>query len=165
MVNENLFKRISQIVLQSDSQMIKEENIRNLCPDEEEFQEIISTLLKSLKTMGFSLIRTTYENERYFVITIPGKDSDISPSMYGVMGLILSVYNELGKDMELDEIKKIFKENWEDIESLVEIEYLKIEKVDNIQILKITPLGKAAFKNVLKELKIKNIIDLQEENV
>ena len=79
--------------------------------------------------------------------------------MYGTLALILAFYSEIGSTIELLEMKKIFKDVWQDVEGLVSIDYLKIVKNKEIEKIEITPLAKAAFKNILKEISLKKLIE------
>ena len=111
--NEILLQQISRLIIQNKKKIVNERDIINLCSNEEEYKKMIPVLVQNFKLIGFSLIRTTFQGKRYFVLTTPGKDDIISPSMYGTLGLIISLYNEVGRDIELIKIKQIFKELWD----------------------------------------------------
>ena len=161
MANEILLQQISRLIIQNKKKIVNERDIINLCSDEEEYKEIIPILVQNFKLIGFSLIRTTFQGKRYFVLTTPGKDDIISPSMYGTLGLIIALYNEVGREIELIKIKQIFKELWDEVEELITHNYLQISQDNGSETLSITPIGKAAFKNILKELNLPKILSFQ----
>ncbi|MHA1646625.1 MAG: hypothetical protein ACTSVL_03540, partial [Promethearchaeota archaeon] len=107
---QELVSKLSRFILQNEQGMIKEQDLRNFCSDDEEFKQIVLNLVKNFKLLGLSLVRTKFEGHRYFVLTIPGKAKNISPSMYGTLGLIFATYNELGNALTYLEMKKIFKD-------------------------------------------------------
>jgi hypothetical protein len=160
--NEILLQQISRLIIQNKKKIVNERDIINLCSDEEEYKRIIPVLVHNFKLIGFSLIRTTFQGKRYFVLTTPGKDDIVSPSMYGTLGLIIALYNDVGREIELIKIKQIFKELWDEIEELITHNYLQISKDKGTDILTITPIGKAAFKNILKELNLPKILTFQD---
>ena len=160
MVIETDITRLNQYILQNKLGMIREQDLQNLCASVEEFVQIIPKLIENFRNIGLSLARTTFKGEKYFVLTSPGKDPSISPSMYGTLALILSMYTELGVlNMPHKEIKKLFQEVWSDVELLIEVNYLQVDSTQQEDQLLITPLGKAAFKNIAKNLKFKELID------
>ena len=160
MVIETDITRLSQYILQNKLGMIREQDLQNLCASVEEFVQIIPKLIENFRNIGLSLARTTFKGEKYFVLTSPGKDPSISPSMYGTLALILSMYTELGVlNMPHKEIKKLFQEVWSDVELLIDVNYLQVDSTQQEDQLLITPLGKAAFKNIAKNLKFKELID------
>ena len=165
MENEILLQQISRLIIQNKKKIVNERDIINLCSDEEEYKKIIPALVQNFKLIGFSLIRTTFQGERYFVLTTPGKDDAISPSMYGTLGLIIALYNEVGRNIELIKIKQIFKELWDEVEELITHNYLQISKDKGTEIITITPIGKAAFKNILKDLNLPKILTFQDLEV
>jgi len=163
--NEILLQQISRLIIQNKKKIVNERDIINLCSDEEEYKKMIPVLVQNFKLIGFSLIRTTFQGKRYFVLTTPGKDDAISPSMYGTLGLIIALNNEVGRDIELTKIKQIFKELWDEVEELITHNYLQISKDKGTDILTITPIGKAAFKNILRELNLPKILSFQDLEV
>ena len=160
MDNDILTQQLSRLLIQNKKKMINERDIINLCSNEEEYNEVIPILVKNFKLIGFSLIRTTYQGNRYLVLTSAGKDDKISPSMYGVLGLIIALYNEIGHDIEITKIKNIFSDLWDDIEELMSQNYLEIINNRGMDILAITPIGKAAFKNILKDLNLPTLLSI-----
>ncbi len=162
MENEALMQQLSRLIVQNKNKVINERDIINLCSDEEEYNRIIPVLVQNFKLIGFSLIRTTFQGKRYFVLTTPGKDDIISPSMYGTLGLIIALHNEVGRDIKLIKIKQIFKELWDEVEELIKHNYLQISKNKGTDTLTITPIGKAAFKNILKDLNLPKILSFHD---
>ena len=165
MANEVLLQQISRLIIQNKKKIVNERDIINLCSNDEEYKEMIPILVQNFKLIGFSLIRTTFQGKRYFVLTTPGKDDIISPSMYGTLGLIIALYNEVGREIELNKIKQIFKELWDEVEELIKHNYLQISKDKGTEIITVTPIGKAAFKNILKEFNLPKILSFQDLEV
>lgn len=155
MVNEQLIARLSRILLQNQTGMVKEQDIRNLCSSNEEYSQVIPQLVTDFNNLGLSLIRTKFQGDRYYVLTTPGKDSQITPSMYGTMALLIATTNEIGNELKVAEMKQIFKNVWKDVESLVTMEYLAVHDTKDGEKIEITPLGKGAFKNIMKDLNLK----------
>ena len=61
----------------------------------------------------------------------------------------------------MEDLKEIFSETWDiDISILMENDYLKIIEADDIDIVKVTPLGKALFKDLIADLHLKNLLDV-----
>ncbi|MHA1646336.1 MAG: hypothetical protein ACTSVL_02085, partial [Promethearchaeota archaeon] len=87
------------------------------------------------------------------------KAKNISPSMYGTLGLIFATYNELGNALTYLEMKKIFKDVWDDVELLLQADYLKVIEEKGEKMLYLTPIAKAALKNIGKDLTLKSLID------
>jgi len=143
--------------------MIKEQELINFCESEEEFKKVIKQIVKNFEDLGLSLVRTTYKNKKYYVLTKPGKDSKISPSMYGILAMLISTYNELGADIPLVKIKQIFRNVWDDIDLLIEEGYLNINQKRGEEHLVITPLAKASFKDIIKDLDLKRIMEMIEK--
>lgn len=163
--NEILLQQISRLIIQNKKKIVNERDIINLCSDEEEYKRIIPILVQNFKLIGFSLIRTTFQGKRFFILTTPGKDDVISPSMYGTLGLIIALYNDVGREIELIKFKKIFKELWDEIEELITHNYLQIIQDKGTDKISITPIGKAAFKNILKDLNLPKILSFQDHDV
>ena len=78
--------------------------------------------------------------------------------MYGVLVSLLALYNEIGTNLEMLESKRIFKEVWEEVTFLLELNYLAEIEEDGTKKLAITPLGKAACKNIGKDINLKNLL-------
>lgn len=161
MVNETNINRLSQVILQG--RMIRQQDLQNLCSSAEEFVQTIPELIKNFQAIGLSLARTTFKGDKYFILTSPGKDPSISPSMYGTLALILTMYNEIGSDLPVEQMRKLFQEVWSDVEQLMDANYLQVDSTQQEEHLLITPMGKAAFKNIVKNLKFKELIDFSFE--
>ena len=162
MVTETTIHRLSQFILQNKIGMIRQEDLQNLCPSAEEFAQTIPELIKNFQAIGLSLARTSFKGEKYFVLTSPGKDPSISPSMYGTLALLFTMATEIGAlttGMLVGQMRKLFKEVWGDVEQLLEANYLQIDSTQKEEFLLITPIGKAAFKNIAKNLSFEELID------
>jgi hypothetical protein len=82
--------------------------------------------------------------------------------MYGTLALILTMFQEIGvtaTGMPLGQMRKLFQEVWGDVEQLISANYLQLDSAQKEEYLFITPIGKAAFKNIAKNLKFKELID------
>jgi hypothetical protein len=158
---EETVKKITKLILTNQQRMIREEDLRNLCEDPLDFNQIINNVYQNLKNVGFELITTKFLEQKYFVLTTEGKDDNITPSQYGTLALVLALSKEVDENIKLDDLKDMFSDVWKsDIEFLIENDYLRQIKIENLNIVKVTPLGKATMKNIIQNLQIKNIIDV-----
>ena len=160
----SLIEKFAQYLLSSEKRYVREQDLLNFCESKNQFVAIIKELRALFSKLGISLIRTTYGKDRYYVLTRPGKETDLSAELYGVLTLLLATYNELGKDITLDEIKQLFNQGWSYIEQLIEKGYLGIVERNSNKYLELTPVAKAIFKDVAKSLKLKDIFAEIEEN-
>ncbi|MHA1775381.1 MAG: hypothetical protein ACTSWC_01330 [Promethearchaeota archaeon] len=115
-----------------------------------------------LKQIGFSLIRTNFLGEKYYVLTTPGKDEKISPIMYGILGSLVALYNELGTTISKKDLKNIYRDVWNECNLLIENGYLAIVEEDGIKKVLITPIAKGVCKDLLKNFNLKEILQLLE---
>ena len=156
---ENIVQKISKLLLTNKQKMIREEDLKNLCDENLNFNEIIAAVYSSLENVGFNLIKTKFQEQMYYVLIAKGKDDDITPSQYGILALILALSKEIDENMKVGDLKEIFSEVWSsDVESLIEKDYLRI--IEDLDIIKVTPLTKAALFNVFQDLKLQNLIDV-----
>lgn len=161
---ENNVKKIINLILTKQSKMIREQDLRNLCDRSLNFDDLIAEVYQRLKDIGFELVKSSFLNHKYYILTTEGKDDSISPSQYGTLALIIALTKEVDEDMNLDDLKTLFSELWEtDIKFLIENDYLRKIKVNDLEIVKVTPLGKAIMKDISKNLKIKNLIDIFQQ--
>ncbi|MHA1294768.1 MAG: hypothetical protein ACTSQJ_19185, partial [Promethearchaeota archaeon] len=86
---DDIVKKITKIILTNKQKMIREDDLRNLCSDSLDFNQIISDVYISLKNIGFELITSKFLDNKYYVLTANGKDDNISPSQYGTLALII----------------------------------------------------------------------------
>lgn len=153
---EEIVKNIAKIVITSPQKMIREEDllilIKNL-----DFEQVISAVYINLKNVGFEFIKSRFLDQNYYILTSEGKDDRVTPSQYGTLALILALSKELDENLDLNDLKDIFKEVWNtDMKFLIENDYLR--KINDQNILKITPLGKALLKNIIKDIELKNLL-------
>jgi len=159
-MSEDKIQLFSRILLENNARMSREQDLKNLCESEEEYETIIPELVKRFTSLGISLVRTQFHGERYYVLTTPGKDDIMTPNMYATLGLLIALYNDVGADIPFSQVQDIFKEVWGDIEALLKVNYLERTNIHERDLLEITPLGKGAFKNVIKSLELKEFFDL-----
>ena len=163
-IYEYTLKNIMNIILTNKQKMIREEDLKNLCDNTIDFSQIISDVYLNLQNIGLELITTKFLEKKYYVLTSEGKDDNVSPSQYGTLALIIALSKEVDEDMKLYDLKEMFKEVWaSDVEFLIENDYLRLIKVDKIEIVKVTPLGKAVLKNIIADLQLKNLINYFEK--
>lgn len=162
MDNNEKISRICRLILQNEKKMTKEQDLINLCENPEELEELLPDIVTRFEQIGFNLVRSKYRNEKYYVLTSIGKDDQISPKMYGTLGLIIAFFNELGEEQGVSELKEIFNEVWDEVKQLVALNYLQIYQGMQGELLAVTPLGKACFRNVLKELDFKKYLQFGE---
>jgi hypothetical protein len=112
-----------------------------------------------LKNLGFEFIKSKFLDQTYYILTMEGKDDTISPAQYGTLALILAFSKELDENLRISDLQEIFKDVWNsDIKFLIENDYLR--EMEDLGIIKATPLGKAIFKEILPELKLGSLLDI-----
>ena len=155
---EEIVKNIAKIVLTSPQKMIREEDLLILTKNLD-FEEVISAVYSNLKNVGFEFIKSKFLDQNYYILTSEGKDDRVTPSQYGTLVLILALSKELDDNLDLNDLKDIFKEVWNtDMKFLIDNDYLR--KIEDQNILKITPLGKALLKNIIKDIDLKNLLEV-----
>ena len=153
---EDIVKNIAKIVITSPQKMIREEDLLILTKNLD-FEQVISAVYINLKNVGFEFIKSRFLDQNYYILTSEGKDDRVTPSQYGTLALILALSKELDENLDLNDLKDIFKEVWNtDMKFLIENDYLR--KINDQNILKITPLGKALLKNIIKDIELKNLL-------
>ena len=158
--NSEIVKNITKIILINPQKVIREEDLRNLSR-EFDFDQIMGEVYFNLKNVGFELIKTKFLDQQFYILTSDGKDDNITPSQYGILALIIALSKEVDENIKIEDLKDIFVELWDsDVQFLIDNNYLR--KFDEVGIIKITPMGKATMKNVIKDLQLKNLINLFE---
>ena len=156
----DIVKNITKIILTNPQKVIREEDLRNLSR-EFHFEQIMSDVYSNLRNVGFELIKTKFLEQQYYILTSDGKDDNITPSQYGILALIIALSKEVDENIKIEDLKEIFAELWEsDVQLLINNDYLRI--FDELGIIKVTPLGKATMKNVIKDLQLQNLLNLFE---
>ena len=156
-INE-IIKNIIKKVLTNPQRVIREQDLRTLSKDFN-FEKVMSDVYLILKNIGFELIKTTFIEQKFFIVTSEGKDDNITPSQYGILALIIALSKEIDENIKIEDLKEIFSELWEtDIKSLINNDYLR--KFDDLGIIKVTPIGKAIMKNIINDLEIKNLLEV-----
>ena len=154
---EDIVKNIAKIILTSPQKMIREEDLLILTKNLD-FEQVISAVYSNLKNVGFEFIKSRFLDQNYYILTSEGKDDRVTPSQYGTLALILALSKELDENLDINDLKDIFKEVWNtDMKFLIENDYLR--KIKDQNILKITPLGKALLKNIIKDIELKNLLE------
>ena len=154
---EEIVKNIAKIVLTSPQKMIREEDLLILTKNFD-FEQVISAVYSNLKNVGFEFIKSKFLDQNYYILTSEGKDDRVTPSQYGTLVLILALSKELDDNLDLNDLKDIFKEVWNtDMKFLIDNDYLR--KIEDQNILKITPLGKALLKNIITDIELKNLLE------
>ncbi len=150
---EAKIKRICKLLLESKDRMIKEKELLALVQNNEvQFQNLISEVYSRFEQIGYELIRTTFMEESYYLLATSGMDKDLTPQMYGILGLIFSFQKEFTRDLMMDEAREIFDDLWQEMTFLQEKGYLQEQNVHNESYLIITPIGKVLFKDILSEI-------------
>jgi len=164
-IYQSTLKNIMNIILISKKNMIREEDLKNICDISLDFAKIISDVYLSLKNIGLELITTKFLEHTYYILTSEGKDDNITPSQYGTLALIIALSKEVDEDIQLNDLKEMFQEVWvTDVEFLIENDYLRRIKNNQNEIIKVSPLGKAVLKNIIGDLKLKNLIEYFESD-
>jgi len=150
-------KNITKLILTNPQKVIREEDLKNLSKDFN-FERIMSEIYVNLRNIGFELIKTNFLDQQFYILTSEGKDDNITPSQYGTLALIIALSKELDDNMKIEDLKEIFSEVWDsDIQFLINNDYLR--KFDDLEIIKVAPLGKAIMKNIIREIQLKNLLD------
>jgi len=156
---EENIKRITRLILTNKQKMIREEDLANLCDESLDFNQVINKVYDNLKKVGLELIITNYLDEKYYILTSEGKEDKISPSQYGSLALLGALSKEVDENLKLSDVKEIFSKVWDsDIKFLLENDYIRKVSINNLQLIKIAPLGKALLKNIFSDLKLQNLL-------
>ncbi len=160
-INQQDITKITKIILTNKQKIIREDDLQNLVDSSYDFNEVINIIYANLKEVGFELITTTFLDQKYYILTSDGKDDNITPIQYGILAILFALSKEIDENLKLNDIKDIFLQVWDsDVKYLIENDYLRKLSIDNLEIIKITPLGKALLKNIHKDLQLKNLIDI-----
>jgi hypothetical protein len=160
---EEKVKSLSKIILTYKQKMIREEDLRNLC-ENFDFDQIINEVYINLKKVGFELITTIFLDQKFYILTTEGIEDDVTPSQYGTLALILALSKEVDENIKLSDLKEIFSEVWNsDIDFLFGKDYIRKINIEGLDIVKITPLGKATMKNISQNLQLKNLLNIFKE--
>ena len=158
---EEVVRKITKIILTNPQKMIREEDLKNLSKDLN-FDIIMSEIYMNLQNIGFELIKTTFLEQKYYILTSGGKDDNVTPSQYGTLALILALSKEVDENVKIEDLKQIFAEIWDtDIQFLIDNDYLR--KFEELGIIKVAPLGKAIMKNIIGDINLKNLLELFKE--
>ena len=158
---EEVVRKITKIILTNPQKMIREEDLKNLSK-ELNFDIIMSEIYVNLQNIGFELIKTTFLEQKFYILTSGGKDDNITPSQYGTLALIIALSKEVDENLKIEDLKEIFDEIWDtNIQFLIDNDYLR--KFEEIGIIKVAPLGKAIMKNIIGNINLKNLLELFKE--
>ena len=163
---EEIVRKITRLILTNQQKMIREDDLKNMYDSSLgiDFNKIISDVYEQLRKVGFELVKTNFLNQKYYVLISEGKDDNITPSQYGTLALILALSKEVEENMKISDLKEMFSEVWNsDVDFLIENDYLR--KIEDLGVVKITPLAKATFFNILPDLKLKNLLDVFENKL
>ncbi len=156
---ERKIKKISKIMLESSNRMTKEKDLLIYIQDEDLFEELIGDLNSRFENIGYEIIKTSFLNENYYILSSDGIDSSLTPQMYGALAIIIGLNKEMNSNLTIEESKEIFSNIWEEIEFLKENKYLVQYSIDNTDFLIPTPIAKVLFKNFISELEIGKIMN------
>ena len=155
-----IVRLITKLILINPQKVIREDDLRNLSKDFN-FEIVMSEVYLSLKNVGFELIKTKFMEQQFYILTSDGKDDNITPSQYGILALIIALSKEVDENIKINDLKEIFTNVWTtDIQFLIDNDYLR--KFIDLGIIRVTHLGKAIMKNIFKDLKLKNFLNVFE---
>ncbi len=158
---EEVVRNITKIILLNPQKMIREEDLKNLSKNFN-FNTIMSEIYVNLQNIGFELIKTTFLEQKFYILTSEGKDDNVTPSQYGALALIIALSKEVDENIKIEDLKEIFAEIWDtDIQFLIDNDYLR--KFEELGIIKVAPLGKAIMKNIIGDIHLKNLLELFKE--
>ncbi len=157
---KEIVKNITKLILTNPQKIIREEDLRNLSKDFD-FEQLMSEVYLNLRNVGFELIKTKFIEQEFYILTSDGKDDNITPSQYGILALIIALGKEIDEYIKIDDLKEIFAELWDtDVQFLINNDYLRM--FDDLGVIQVTPLGKATMKNIIKDLQLKNLLNVFE---
>jgi predicted transcriptional regulator len=157
---EDTVRKISKMILINEHKMVREEDLIQLCPESINFDQVINHTYQNLIEMGFELITSTFLDQKYYILTSEGKDDDITPTQYGILAMFLALSKEVDENLKYSDMKKIFSEVWDNVELLIEKDFIRKISIRSTEILKMTPLGKALLKNVIQNINLKTLLDV-----
>jgi hypothetical protein len=153
-------RKIANLILTSPQKMIREEDLKTISRDLN-FEEIMSEVYLNLQRVGFELIKTNFLGQGYYILTTDGIDDNITPSQYGILAIIAAIGKDLDEVIPIKDIKEIFEEIWDtDLKFLIDNDYIR--KNEEFSIIRLSPLGKAALKNIYNDLQLDNLIKIFE---
>ncbi len=158
---ETTVRKITKLILTNPQKLIREEDLKTLS-SEQDFEDLISKVYINLQNVGFELIKTKFFDQSFYVLTTDGMDDTISPSQYGILALITALSKELEENLPIKDIKELFAEVWDsDVKLLIDNDYLR--ENEDLAIIRVSPLGKAILKNIIQDLRLKNLLNVFEE--
>jgi hypothetical protein len=159
-IQEAYIKRVCRLLLESPEKMIKEKALLSLVQNDEDFfQELIGEVNSRFGQIGYELIRTTFMEENFYLLASSGMDKNLTPQMYGILGLIFSFQKEFNRDLTMEEAQKLFSSQWQEISFLLDKGYLLNHSLNKEPYLLITPIGKVLFKDLLSEISLDTILN------
>ena len=158
---ESTVRKIAKLILTNPQKLIREEDLKTLS-SKQDFEDLISKVYTNLQNVGFELIKTKFFDQSFYVLTTDGMDDTISPSQYGILALITALSKELEENLPIKDIEELFSEVWDsDVKFLIDNDYLR--ENEDLAIIRVTPLGKAILKNIIQDLRLKNLLNVFEE--
>ncbi|MHA1191531.1 MAG: hypothetical protein ACTSP9_04460 [Promethearchaeota archaeon] len=158
---EKTVRNITKLILTNPQKLIREEDLKTLS-SKHDFEDLISDVYTNLQNVGFELIKTKFFDQSFYVLTTDGMDDTISPSQYGILALITALSKELDENLPIKDIKDLFSDVWNsDVKFLIDNDYLR--ENEDLAIIRVTPLGKAILKNIIQDLRLKNLLNVFEE--
>ncbi|MHA1107217.1 MAG: hypothetical protein ACTSPN_16100 [Promethearchaeota archaeon] len=158
---EKTVRNITKLILTNPQKLIREEDLKTLS-SKHDFEDLISDVYTNLQNVGFELIKTNFFDQSFYVLTTDGMDDTITPSQYGILALITALSKELEENLPIKDIKDLFSDVWDsDVKFLIDNDYLR--ENEDLAIIRVTPLGKAILKNIIQDLRLKNLLNVFEE--
>ncbi len=158
---EKTVRKITKLILTNPQKLVREEDLKTLSSNQD-FEEIISEVYQNLQNVGFELIKTKFFDQNFYVLTTDGMDDTISPSQYGILALITALGKELEENLPKKDLMTLFSDVWDsDIKFLIANDYLR--EIEDLDIIRVTPLGKAILKNIIQDLRLKNLLNVFEQ--
>lgn len=158
---ENTVRKITKLILTNPQKLIREDDLKTLS-NKQDFDDLISKVYKNLQNVGFELIKSKYFDQSFYVLTTDGMDDTISPTQYGILALITALSKELEENLPIIDIKDLFSDVWDsDVNFLIDNDYLR--ENEDLEIIRVTPLGKAILKNIIQDLRLKHLLNVFDE--
>ena len=156
---EEKIKKISKIFLEGTNRMLSEKDLLNYLDNFNLLEEILDDLNARFENIGYEIISTVFQKEKYYLLVTEGKDMRLNPEQYGILAIILGINKDINRDLTVNEFKDLFSNVWRDIEYLQKSGYLSENTINNKTHIILTPLTKILFKNVIEQIGLTKILN------
>ncbi|MHA1734424.1 MAG: hypothetical protein ACTSU5_20995 [Promethearchaeota archaeon] len=153
----DLLKKISLSILRYEDAIIPEKELVDLCGGEDTLKKLLPKLSSNLRRVGLDLVRTNYQGEKIYMLSIPSEGTPLDPELFGKFVCLAVLIQEHGKDFSAEELEEIFPGFEKDFRTLEGEKFLTVEKNGERITLELGPVGKVAIKDAKPALTIQNL--------